>query len=67
MGEWVASMNIKHKYRNHNRQSDKNHRKQKIFANQGDDQRCGRDDFSDDKEENGEREQNRNAKGDFFS
>lgn len=52
MGERITRVNIEHEDGDHDRKGHKNHREEKVLANQRNNKRGGRNDLSDDKEEN---------------
>ena len=65
--ERITSVNIKHKDGYHDGKRHKDHREEKIFANQRNNEGCWRNYFRDDKEENCESKKNGDAKRDLFA
>lgn len=62
-----AIVHIKHEDGNDDGERDKDHGEEQVLANQGDDERSGRDGLSDDQEEDSEGEKDGNAQRHFLT
>lgn len=62
-----AMVHVKHKDGDDDGECDENHGEEEVLANERDDEGCGRYDLRDEKKENGEGQQHRDAQGDLLT